>query len=150
MKKPLSSFTFKAKIVLLVLCSCFALGAPTGSIALKQFISSHANFIDAYRKSLFNDFDIQTKSQVELAMSTLQRVYERHQKGEMTLEEAKLQGGDILRNIHFGKDGYIWADTSQGLNVAMLGKQNIEGKNRFDQQDVKGSYMMREIIKNGM
>ena len=27
MKKPLSSFTFKTKIVLLVLCSCLALGA---------------------------------------------------------------------------------------------------------------------------
>ena len=150
MKKPLKSFTFKAKIVLLVLCSCLALGAPTGSIALKQFINSHANFIDAYRKSLSNDFDILTKSQVELAMSTLQRVYERHQKGEMTLDEAKALGGDILRNMHFGKDGYVWADTSQGVNVAMLGKQNIEGKSRFDQQDFKGTYMMREIIKNGM
>lgn len=150
MRKPLSRFTFNVKILLLVLCSCFALGAPTGSIALKQFINSHTNFIEAYRKSLFADFDILTKNQVELAMSTLQRVYDRHQKGEMSLEEAKLQGADILRNMHFGKDGYVWADTSQGVNVAMLGKQNIEGKSRYDQQDVKGNYMMREILKNGM
>ncbi len=150
MRKPLSRFTFNVKILLLVLCSCFALGAPTGSIALKQFINSHTNFIEAYRKSLFADFDILTKKQVELAMSTLQRVYDRHQKGEMSLEEAKLQGADILRNMHFGKDGYVWADTSQGVNVAMLGKQNIEGKSRYDQQDVKGNYMMREILKNGM
>ena len=150
MRKPLSRFTFNVKILLLVLCSCFALGAPTGSIALKQFINSHTNFIEAYRKSLFTDFDILTKNQVELAMSTLQRVYDRHQKGEMSLEEAKLQGADILRNMHFGKDGYVWADTSQGVNVAMLGKQNIEGKSRYDQQDVKGNYMMREILKNGM
>jgi methyl-accepting chemotaxis protein len=150
MNKTLSSFSFKAKIVLLVLCSCFALGAPTGSIALKQFINSRTNFIDAYRKALFTDLDILTRSQVELAMSTLQRVHDRHLKGEITLEEAKLQGGDILRNMHFGKDGYIWADTSQGVNVVMLGKQNVEGKNRFDIQDVKGTYLIREIIKNGM
>ena len=150
MKKPLHSFTFKAKILLLVLCSCLALGAPTGAIALKQFINSHTNFIDAYRKSVFTDFDTLTKSQVELAMSVLQRLYDRHQKGEMTLEEAKLQGAEILRNMHFGKDGYVWADTTLGVNVVMLGKQNIEGKNRFDQQDVKGTYMMREILKNGM
>ncbi len=151
MKKPLSSITFKAKILLLVLSSCFALGAPTGAIALKQFVSSHTNFMDAYRKSLFTDFDILTKSQVELAMSTLQRVYDRHQKGEIaTLEEAKLIGADILRNMHFGKDGYVWADTSRGDNVVMLGKEKIEGKNRYDQQDVKGTYMMREILKNGM
>ena len=148
--KPLSSITFKAKILLLVLVSCFALGAPTGSISLRQFISSHTNFMEAYRKSLFSGFDIQTKGQVELAVSTLQRVYDRHQKGEMTLEAAKLLGADVIRTMRFGKDGYVWADTSLGVNVAMLGKENIEGKSRFDQKDVKGSYMMRDIIKAGM
>ncbi|MFA7405333.1 MAG: methyl-accepting chemotaxis protein [Pelobacteraceae bacterium] len=150
MSRPLRNISFKAKILLLVLSSCFALGAPTGTIALKQFINSHTNFIDAYRKSLFTDFDILTKSQVELATSTLQRVYDRHQKGEMSLDEAKLHGADILRTMHFGKEGYIWADTSQGVNVVMLGKENIEGKSRFDQQDVKGTYLIREIIKVGM
>jgi methyl-accepting chemotaxis protein len=150
MKKPLSSITFKAKILLLVLGSCFALGAPTGTIAIRQFITSHVNFTESYRKSLFTDFDILTKSQVELAASTLQRVYDHHLNGEMTLEEAKLKGADIIRSMHFGKDGYIWADTSQGVNVVMLGKANIEGKNRFDQQDVKGNYLIRNIIKVGM
>lgn len=150
MKKPLSSLTFKAKILLLVLVSCFALGAPTGAITLKQFISSHTNFIDAYRKSLFADFDAQAKSEVELAVSTLLRVSERQQKGEMSLEEAKLLGADIIRTMHFGKDGYVWADTSQGVNVAMLGKENVEGKSRIDLQDVKGTYLIREIIKVGM
>jgi len=150
MSKPLSSITFKAKILLLVLSSCFALGAPTGTIAVKQFISSHTSFIDTYRKSLFADFDSQAKSQVELAVSTLQRVYDRHLNGEMTIEQAKLVGADIIRTMHFGKDGYLWADTSQGLNVAMLGKTNVEGKNRYDIQDVKGNYLIREIIKTGM
>ena len=150
MHKPLSSITFKAKILLLVLVSCFALGAPTGTIAIKQFVSSHTNFIDSYRKSLFNDYDTQTKSQVELAVSTLQRVYDRSQKGELSLDEAKLVGADIIRTMRFGKDSYLWADTSQGVNVAMMGKANIEGKSRYDQQDVKGKYLIREIIKVGM
>jgi methyl-accepting chemotaxis protein len=117
---------------------------------LKQFISSHTNFIDAYRKALFTDFDIQAKGQVEIAASTLQRVYDRHKAGEMTLEAAKLLGADIIRTMRFGKDGYIWADTSQGVNVAMLGKEAIEGKNRFDLKDVKGTYLIREIIKVAM
>lgn len=150
MKKPLKSFTFKAKILLLVLVSCFALGAPTGAISVKQFVNSHSNFIEAYRKSLLSDFDIQTRSQVELAISVLQRVNDRQQRGEISLEDAKLQGADLIRAMRFGKDGYVWADTSQGINVAMMGKKEIEGKSRFDQQDVKGNYMMREIIKVGM
>ncbi|OGT97415.1 MAG: chemotaxis protein [Geobacteraceae bacterium GWC2_48_7] len=150
MNFSLSSISFKAKILLLVLSSCFALGAPTGTIALKEFINSHNTFIDSYRKSLFHDFDHQAKSQVELAVSILKRVNERHEKGELSLEAAKLMGADIIRNLNFGNNGYIWADTSSGINVAMLGKAEIEGKNRNDQQDVKGKYFMREIIKIGM
>ena len=150
MNTSLSSISFKAKILLLVLTSCFALGAPTGFITLKEFISSHKTYIDSYRKSLFQDFDNQAKNQVELAVSILQRVHERHEKGELSLDEAKTIGADIIRNLHFGANGYVWADTSSGVNVAMLGKAAIEGKSRYDQQDVKGKYMMREILKAGM
>ena len=148
--KPLKKITFKAKILLLVLCSCFALGAPTGTIAVKQFISSHANFIDAYRASLFADFDTQAKSQVELAISTLQRLYDRSQKGELSFEEAKVLGADIIRSMRFAKDSYLWVDTSQGVNVVMMGKESVEGKSRIDVKDVKGMYLIREIIKVGM
>jgi methyl-accepting chemotaxis protein len=146
----LASLTFKAKIVLLVLTSCLILGAPTGFIALNEFIHSHSTFIETYRRSLHAQFDNQARSQVEMANSMLQHVYDRHLKGEMSLDQAKTVGADIIRNLRYGKDSYIWADTSQGVNVAMLGKANIEGKSRYDQQDVKGTYMMREILKAGM
>src|SRR5690606_15813712 len=36
-----------------------------------------------------------------------------------------------------------------GVNVALLG-QDIEGKSRYDMQDSRGTYFIREIIKNGM
>jgi len=146
----LNKFSFKAKIIGLVLVSCFALGAPTGFISLKKFIGSHVYFIDTYRTSLYSDFDTQARSQVEMAVSILQRVYDRSQKREITLEEAKIIGADVIRNLHFGKDGYIWADTVDGVNVAMLGKETVEGKNRFNIQDVKGKYLIQEIIKAAM
>lgn len=150
MNVSLSGISFKAKILLLVLTSCFVLGAPTGTIALKEFLNSHHTFMDSYRKSLFRDFDTQAKSQVELAVSILQRINERHQKGELSLDDAKTIGADVIRNLHFGDNGYIWADTSAGVNVAMLGKAEVEGKSRIDMKDVRGKYMMQEIIKNGM
>lgn len=148
MNMSLSGISFRAKILLLVLTSCFILGAPTGTIALKEFIKSHKTFIDSYRKSLFTDFDNQAKSQVELAASILQRVEERYEKGELSLDEAKTIGTDVLNNLHFGTSGYVWADTSAGVHVA--GKGGVAGQSRYDQQDVKGNYMIREIIKVGM
>jgi len=150
MNFSLNSLSFKAKIIALVLLSCFALGAPTGFIALKKFVGSHDYFVEAYHATLFSGFDARAKSQVEIAVSMLQRLYDRSQKGEMTLEEAKLQGADLIRNLRFDKDGYVWADTVEGVNVAMLGKQDIEGKNRFNAKDKKDKLFMQEIIKNGM
>ena len=146
----LEGITFKAKLIALVLVSCFALGAPTGFISLKEFISSHAYFIDTYHNTLFKDYDTQAKNQVELADSILQRVYDRSQRGEITLDEAKSLGADIIRNLHFGKDGYIWADTAEGVNVAMSGNKSVEGVNRIKAQDTNGKYFIQEIIKAAM
>jgi len=148
MSGALSRFTFKTKILLLVLVSCCALGAPTGAIALKELLQSDARFSEMYRQSLFSDFDNKAKSEVQTATSMLQGLVERQKKGELTLEEAKTQGAALLRGLKFGKDGYFWADTPDGINVVYLGK-DIEGKNRLSQKDAKGKFPIQEIIKNG-
>ncbi|MBJ6724959.1 methyl-accepting chemotaxis protein [Geomesophilobacter sediminis] len=120
-----------------------------GGIALKQFHDSHNAFVDSYRSALYADFDAKAKAEVELAVSMLQRISDRQQRGEMTLDEAKAAGADLLRGMRYGKDGYLWADTREGVNVAMLGKEEVEGKSRFDKQDVKGKFFIREIINAG-
>jgi methyl-accepting chemotaxis protein len=150
MNLSLRNISFKAKILFLVLSSCFALGAPTGYIALNEFVKSHTNFMASYRASLFNDFDSQAKSQVELAVGILRHVYKHHEEGLLTLEEAKKLGAELVRDLRFGKDGYFWVDTREGVNVVMLGKESVEGKNRLDVQDKKGKYLIQEIIKAGM
>ncbi|TWJ32793.1 methyl-accepting chemotaxis protein [Geobacter argillaceus] len=144
-----TQFGFGAKILALVLASCITLAVVTSLLAMKENLDVFNNFVDSYRKTLYSDFDTQAKSQVEAAVSMLQRIFERHQKGEFSLDEAKRQGADLLRNMKFGKDGYLWADTTEGVNVAMLGKE-IEGKNRYNLQDAKGTYLVQEIIRNGM
>jgi methyl-accepting chemotaxis protein len=149
MSKTGMAFTFKTKILLLVLVSCCALGAPTGAIALKELLESDARFTTLYRQSLFNDFDNQAKAEVQIATSMLQGVSDRQQRGELTLEEAKNQGAALLRGLKFGKDSYFWADTPDGTNVVYLGK-DVEGKNRLNAQDAKGKFLFREILKNGL
>jgi methyl-accepting chemotaxis protein len=141
-------FTFRTKILLLVLASCCALGAPTGVIAFKELLDSDTRFAETHRQSLFSGFDAQAKSQVQTAISMLQGLSDRQQRGELTLEEAKKQGATLLRGLKFGKDGYFWADTSDGTNVVYLGK-DVEGKNRLNLKDAKGKYPIQEIIKNG-
>ena len=59
------------------------------------------------------------KSQVETAWSMLYGIYTKHKKGELTLEQAKNLGADLLRGLRYGpgKEGYFWADTLEGVNV---------------------------------
>jgi len=139
---------FGNKILLMVLICSIGLASLTSLIALREYVGSYTRFIEMYRASLFSDFDTQAKSEVETAISMLQAVYERQQKGELTPEAARKLGADQLRRMHYGKDGYFWADTTEGVNVVLLGKPT-EGKSRIDFQDKKGKYLVKELLEKG-
>ncbi|QEM67629.1 methyl-accepting chemotaxis protein [Geobacter sp. FeAm09] len=140
---------FGNKILLMVLACSIGLALATTCIALKEYVAAYHSSIEMYKKSLFSDFDTQAKNQVEMAVSMLQAVYDRAQKDGTSPEEARKLGADLLRGLKYGKDGYFWADTTEGVNVVLLGKP-VEGKSRMDSQDAKGKYLVREIIRNGM
>jgi methyl-accepting chemotaxis protein len=107
------------------------------------------NSIKALDQSLREDYDRMIMGQVDNALSMLDFVHKRSERGEITLDEAKKEGADILRALRYGKDGYFWADTTEGINVVLLGKKETEGKSRIDFKDVKGKEVVREMIATG-
>ena len=145
----LNVLSFRTKILALVLLSCAVLGAPTGALSLKQSWDSYLHSSKSYRDALYLGFDSNAKHQVQAAVSMLQIISDHQQRGEITLDQAKMQGAELLRNLKYGKDGYVWADTSAGVNVVFLGKPD-EGKSRIDAKDAAGKLFIAEIIKNGM
>jgi methyl-accepting chemotaxis protein len=90
--------------------------------------------------------DLLIKNEVETAVSMLQAIYTKHQKGEMNLEEAKKLGADLLRDLRYGSEGYFWADTTEGVNVVLYGKKEVEGKNRLENRDKNGKYYIKAFI----
>jgi methyl-accepting chemotaxis protein len=92
-----------------------------------------------------SDQDMLVKSEVETALSMLQAIYIKHQKGEMTLEEAKKLGADLLRELRYGNEGYFWADTAEGINVVHI-RKGMEGRNRIEDKDSKGTFYIREFL----
>ncbi len=90
--------------------------------------------------------DLLIKSEVETAVSMLQAIYTKHQQGEMTLEKAKELGADLLRELRYGTDGYFWADTTEGVNVVLYGRKDVEGRNRLEDKDSKGAYPTKELL----
>ena len=86
------------------------------------------------------------KSEVETAISMLQAIYTKHQRGEMSLDQAKKLGADLLRELRYGSDGYFWADTIKGVNVVLYGRKDVEGRNRIEDKDPKGRYYVKEFL----
>lgn len=93
--------------------------------------------------------DLLVKSQVETAVSMLQAVYAKQKAGEMTMEQAKKLGADLLRELRYGADGYFWADTTQGVNVVLYGRKDVEERNRLGDKDLKGNLFVREFLAKG-
>ena len=66
-------------------------------------------------------YDSNIKGQVENAISMLEQYYAAYEAGECTLEEAKKQGADVLRELRYGENGYFWADDTEGNSIVRLG-----------------------------
>jgi len=90
--------------------------------------------------------DLLIKSEVETAVSMLQAIYTKHQEGEMSLVQAKKLGADLLRELRYGTEGYFWADTTEGVNVVLYGKKDVEGKNRLENRDQNGIFYIKEFL----
>ncbi len=100
------------------------------------------------RELLLRDYDEMIKTQVETAVSLVNYHYQRAREGEVSMERARRDAADALRDLRYGEEGYFWVDTSDGTNVVLLGRDS-EGTNRMDLQDVNGKYIIREIIEKG-
>ncbi|MDD5556646.1 MAG: cache domain-containing protein [bacterium] len=99
---------------------------------------------------LREEADALIRTQVQMAVSMLQAVYEKYQLGQISLDRAKAFSADLLRGLRYGDggDGCFWADTTDGVNVVLPGRDDAEGKNRFDDV-IEDQYYVREIIARG-
>lgn len=126
----------------------FILIVSIGGISLAMIFQFEQNSLKELELSMRQSFDNLIKTQVENAHSMLQHNYDLSEKGEISQEEAKKRSADALRKLSYGADGYFWADTVEGVNVVLLGK-DTEGTNRFEAKDANGKSFIKEIIENG-
>ncbi|MCY6485044.1 methyl-accepting chemotaxis protein [Clostridium aestuarii] len=138
-----------SKIIMLVIITCFVVGSGIGIFSIYNMKQNNLKNIQELESNLRNDYDETIKNEVQTMLSILQTCYHKYKNGEITLEQSKKLGANILRNARYSKEGYFWADTSKGVNVVLLGK-DIEGKNRYNTQDKRGKYMIQDLINNGM
>ncbi|TAJ09696.1 methyl-accepting chemotaxis protein [Marinilabiliaceae bacterium JC017] len=104
------------------------------------------NELQDLEQTLRQNFDDNVKQEVETVISIVDVFNREVEKGKLSMTEAKRQAADLVREARYGSEGYFWIDTREGVNVVLLGKKEVEGKSRWDQQDAKGDYLIRRII----
>ncbi|HGG0415918.1 TPA: methyl-accepting chemotaxis protein [Clostridium sporogenes] len=142
MKKISTKIAIMAILISTITAFCI------GGFSIYQLFSTKDKVLENQRKIMVQSYDLGIQNEVESAISVLEGINKRYQKGELKLQEAKKLGADLLRDMRYGKEGYFWADTLEGTNVVLLGK-DTEGKSRLEMQDAKGKYLIKEIIENG-
>ncbi|MFD3157742.1 methyl-accepting chemotaxis protein [Haloimpatiens sp. FM7330] len=137
------------KILVLVIFISLTIGSCIGGFSIYKSVQTNQKSIEELENVLKEDYDKTIKNEVNTILSILTHCYDKYKKGEITLEQAKKLGANILREARYNGEGYFWADTPEGLNVVLLGS-SIEGTNRFNSQDKRGNYFIKNLINNGM
>jgi methyl-accepting chemotaxis protein len=83
------------------------------------------------------------KSQVELAMSAIQSIYN---KADANDENAKQAALTILRSMNFDNNNYIFVYQYDGTNLATRPAPELEGKNLIDLTDSNGQRIIKDLI----
>ena len=113
-------------------------------------IKANTSQAEAYENRLREDIMSELKNETQEAMSVCQIMYDRSVAGKMSMEEAQTEAANIIRELKYNDgSGYFWVDTSDGINVVLLGR-DTEGQSRWDSVDPNGTYYIQEMIKNGM
>ena len=114
--------------------------------------NENTNRIIQMENQLRVNYDYNIKAQVEIIISELDGIINQMNEGLISRTVAEKIAADIIRNARYGENGYFWADDLQGNNIVLLGREDVEGKNRINLQDENDQYIIKDMLliaKNG-
>lgn len=138
--------SIRTKILLVVIINILLVAAIIGSTSFYVINNSNINRIEQIEDQLRTSYDMTIKSEVEIVVSELDGIYEQYEDGLLTDAQARSIAANVIRNAKYGDGGYFWADTIDGDNVVLLGREDVEGTNRLNLEDVLGNKIIQNFI----
>jgi methyl-accepting chemotaxis protein len=83
---------------------------------------------------------------VESAHGMLEGLHGLEQRGLLSRDRAQEIAVQNLNSMWFGRDGYLWADDLEYINVALPPNPAVVGTSRYDLQDQTGQYIVRYFV----
>lgn len=142
--------SIKTRLIAIIAGGAIVTALCLGAFFIISQIQANRAQLVHYRDNLEANVESSLKGETEVAYSILEEYYKRQQSGELTQEQAQKGAADAIRDLRYdaGK-GYFFVDTTEGINVVLLGR-DTEGKSRINSVDPNGKYYIKEIIQNGM
>nr|WP_320147195.1 methyl-accepting chemotaxis protein [uncultured Anaeromusa sp.] len=139
----------KYRLIAAMVATSFACIVVLSCFSIISTLRKNEQDTKEYRAALYEQFDRSIKLEVETVHSLVQRIYNQQQKGLLSEADAKKQAADLVRDLRFDNGNYFWIDTTEGINVVLLGRE-VEGKSRINITDPSGKHMVKDIIAIGM
>ena len=147
--KKIGIMSLKTTIIVSVLLVAVILSVGLTTFSSVSSINQNREQAESYRDQLVEDVQNELRNEVQVAISICEQNYAKAQAGEITLDEAKKQSADIIRELKYNDgSGYYFVDTSEGVNVVLLGR-DTEGNSRWDATDSQGNKYIQMMIENG-
>ena len=144
MLKFVNNIKIRTKLFIFV-ASILALMIAIAVVFLYNANLNEQNDFQLIEQTTRSNYDINIKNQVDNVITLLDGVYKKYESGELTFAESQALGADLVRNLRYNDDGYFWIDTTEGINVVLLGS-SIEGTNRYDFHDARGTPVLKQFI----
>lgn len=135
------------KILLAILINSIVIAITISGISLFNLYKDNQANISQVEEQLRESYDLNIEHQVEILLSSLEGIQNQLEAGVIDSETALILSADIIRSSKYGEGGYFWADTIEGDNVVLLGREDIEGTNRLGLTDKKGTKIIQEFIQ---
>ncbi|CDG80863.1 methyl-accepting chemotaxis protein [Janthinobacterium agaricidamnosum] len=134
----MKKLSFQQKLWIPLLCSLLCI---TGIFVYDAF---------EVRKIRIEERSADLSNIADLGLSTIKLFGEQAAAGKISKEQAQEQATAIIKNMRFGKDGYLTITNFDGYALMNPFKPENNGKNMIDFQDANGTYMYRDIVAAGM
>ncbi len=150
MNKRKKERSIKITLILVIVCIALVTGIGIEGFSVYSTIRNNQKQAQAYQERLIEDVQNELEHEVDVVWSLIDTIHTQQEAGVYTEEEAKKLAADLTRELRYDDgNGYFWIDTTEGVNVVLLGR-DTEGSSRYDSVDPNGVYYVQEILNAGM
>lgn len=122
----------------------------TAAISLIGFICLCAFALHLLYRTMVEDRIDKVDTIAQVTRSVVESIYRREQKGQLTQAQAQAKAVRIISTIRYGKDGYVFVNTSKAVRVIFPPDPKLVGQDTWNLRSAGGTYPNRIMAQRAV